>query len=994
MPEIGQTISHYGIIKKIGQGGMGEVFLAQDTSLERNVAIKFLPLETRSDPVARGRFLREAKSAATLDHPHICVVHEANEFEGAPYIVMEYVEGESLKDRLTKGPLPLGETLRLASEIAEALEEAHWRHIIHRDLKPANVMLTRTGHVKVMDFGLAKRLLSAEQAATEEETLTELTRTGTTVGTLAYMSPEQLQGHPVDHRSDIFSFGDLLYEMITGVHPFRKEVEMATAAAILSEDPAPPVQPAPEIPPQLVKLVSEMLGKKPAQRVQSMREIHEQLKRILLQVQPRPEEAGVLNLRELARNLRRPRIAIPGAAILIAVAFFGIWFFRREAEIRWARETALPEVERLIGENDLWRNLVPPYRLAEKAEAIIPRDPRLAELFSKCSLKINIQTEPPGAKIYMKEYKSPESEWTYLGVSPIEKIRLPIGIFRWKIEKEGYETVLAAASTWDSDPNSKNTLGPNDLVRVLDKKADLPLGMVRVPGAKVAVGTLPDFYIDKYEVTNKQFKTFVNGGGYRDRKYWKHKLGKDGKELSWEEAVKFFVDQSGQAGPSTWQAGDYPEGQSEYPISGVSWYEAAAYAEFAGKSLLTAHHWGIARGESTTLIKWPQLGGYAVFAPFNNFKGKGPVPVGSLDGPTSYGAFDMAGNVREWCSNEIQGGRSVRGGAWDDNNYMFEALSRAPAMDRSVRNGFRCALYPEPGRIPPSAFTEVKLPEARDYYKKSVPDSIFKLYRDLYSYDKADLNARLESRRENADWVHERVSFDAAYGGERVIAHLFLPKNTPPPYQTIIYFPGAGSFWTKSAPDLESYYEFTFFLSFLVKNGRAVVYPIYKGTFERSTQSTDAAFNGDTNSHQFAELTIQIVKDLERCIDYLETRPDIDSHKIAHELMSGGAHSVFIIPAVEDRIKANVFIAGFIGGVCRPEVDGINFIGRVKIPTLMMNGRYDPGMQAEFKPMSDLLGTPAKDKKLILYETDHIPPINETIRETLAWLDRYLGPVK
>ena len=548
---IGTTISHYRIIEKIGQGGMGEVFLARDTSLERNVAIKFLPPEMRSDPIARERFLREAKSAATLDHPHICVVHEANEVKGVPFIVMEYVEGASLKDRLARGPLPLGEALQLAAEIAEGLEEAHSRHIVHRDLKPANVMITRAGYVKVMDFGLAKRLLSAEQTATEKETITELTEMGTTVGTLAYMSPEQLQGQTVDHRSDIFSFGTLLYEMLAGIHPFRKDVGMATAAAILDKDPVPLAQHAPDIPEPLVKLVSKMLAKTPAQRPQSMRVIQEELKEILLEVQPRPEEAGVLNLKKLGRSLRRPRVAIPAAAVLMAIVSLGIWFFNHQAKVRWAREEALPEIERMIQENDAWRNLIPPYRLAEKAEAIIPRDPKLAELFSKCSLKIDIKTEPPGAKIYIKDYDAPDSEWSYLGVSPIEKIRLPIGIFRWKIEKEGYETVLAASSSWNvGDPNKGDIILPYDLVRTLDKQGSLPPGMVRVQGADTPVGNLGDFYIDRYEVTNKQYKEFIDNGGYRKKEYWKHKFIKDGRELTWEEATREFVDQTGQPGPA------------------------------------------------------------------------------------------------------------------------------------------------------------------------------------------------------------------------------------------------------------------------------------------------------------------------------------------------------------------------------------------------------------------------------------------------------------
>ncbi len=408
--------------------------------------------------------------------------------------------------------------------------------------------------------------------------------------------------------------------------------------------------------------------------------------------QPSLEAPSEKGAGAVAQWLRNPQVAIPALLVLLALAVGAGWWIHRSARVRWAREKALPEIERLIGEN--WQDFTDAYRLAEKAEEHIPHDPKLAELFSKCSLNINIRTEPAGARIYMKEYKAPDSEWQYLGVSPLVKTRVPIGIFRWKIEKEGYETVLAASSTWGVDVVGRKLFTPSDLVRVLDKKGSVPPGMVRVPGTETEVAKLGDFFIDKYEVTNKQYKEFINGGGYRNRKYWKQKLMKEGSELPWEQAVKGFIDQTGQPGPATWQAGDYPEGQADYPVSGISWYEAAAYAEFVGKNLPTGYHWNMARGGYTTLIQVPQFGGYAIFAPFSNFRGKGPVPVGSLPGITSYGAFDMAGNVREWCWNETPKGRLIRGGAWDDNTYMFGDLesSSSPGSFRQERVPMR-SLY-------------------------------------------------------------------------------------------------------------------------------------------------------------------------------------------------------------------------------------------------------------------------------------------------------------
>jgi len=234
---IGKTLSHYKVLEKIGQGGMGEVFLAQDTTLDRKVALKFLPEEMQQDSTSKKRFLREAKSAAALDHPYICHIHEVGEVEGKSFISMEYVQGETLKDKLAQGPLPLKDALEKATEVAEALEEAHKQGIVHRDVKPSNIMLTPQGHVKVMDFGLAKQVTHVE--GQEQEITTALTKAGSTLGTVPYMSPEQVRGHPVDTRSDIFSFGVVLYEMLTGVNPFKGGTSVDTSHAILGENPPP-----------------------------------------------------------------------------------------------------------------------------------------------------------------------------------------------------------------------------------------------------------------------------------------------------------------------------------------------------------------------------------------------------------------------------------------------------------------------------------------------------------------------------------------------------------------------------------------------------------------------------------------------------------------------------------------------------------------------------------------------------------------------------------
>ncbi len=275
---------------------------------------------------------------------------------------------------------------------------------------------------------------------------------------------------------------------------------------------------------------------------------------------------------------------------------------------------------------------------------------------------------------------------------------------------------------------------------------------------------------------------------------------------------------------------------------------------------------------------------------------------------------------------------------------------------------------------------------------------MFQVYKDQFAYDRTELNATVDARVESqGGWVHETISFDATYGNERVLAHLFLPNNAEPPYQTVIYFPGDASTWMPSSADIENYYEFTMFLSFLVRNGRAVLYPVYKGTFERGSPEIIALLQQPENAATYAytEYLTQVVKDLRRSIDYLETRPHIDSERLAYYGMSLGAFMGSVVLAVEERFRTGILLAGCLIGLGRPEASDLTYVSRVRTPALMLNGKYDVFCPPETssQPMFDLLGTPSEDKRIIFYETDHIPPRTEYIKETLAWLDKYLGPV-
>jgi len=302
---MGQTISHYELREKLGKGGMGEVFLAQDQSLGRRVALKVLSVATEEDETAKKRFVREAKSAAALDHPYICKIYEIGEDAGRPFIAMEYIGGETLGSRLQAGAMPTDEAVRIAIEIAEAVDTAHREDIVHRDLKPANIMLTVGGHVKVLDFGLAKRVTNEDRADSQFETASVLTGQGMTLGTLAYMSPEQLRGDAVDARSDIFSFGTLLYEMVAGQHPFSKSTTVDTAAAILNLPPAPLETPGRGIPGLLEEVIEKMLAKEPGSRYRSLGEVRAALDSVSNRASPGTSSSFALPVSHLAKHSRK-----------------------------------------------------------------------------------------------------------------------------------------------------------------------------------------------------------------------------------------------------------------------------------------------------------------------------------------------------------------------------------------------------------------------------------------------------------------------------------------------------------------------------------------------------------------------------------------------------------------------------------------------------------------------------------------------------------------
>ena len=953
---IGQQISHYELLEKLGEGGMGVVYKARDLRLHRFVALKFLSPHIGPDDAERYRFVQEARAASALDHPNICTIHDIESHDGQAFIVMACYEGETLFARMKRGPLAIAEAIDIGRQIARALAAAHAAGIVHRDVKPANIFVTPDGTVKILDFGIA-RLLDE----------TRITRAGTTIGTIGYMSPEQARGEETDQRADVWALGVILYEMLTGRAAFGGDHPAVVLQAIQSREPEPLAIARPDVPTALVAVVARALEKDRDSRFPNAGAMSVALDEV--ETSRRTAVAAA----PAAQPVRKRSAVMALSIVAVGVLSVAGWFGYRSNRASWARNDAIPQISALVGERRLSEALT----LAERAERHIPEDPVLRRLLSDISLSTTIETQPSGATVEIRPYGETGGSWRTLGVAPLANVRLPRGVYNWRFSKAGHDTIERAAPAVATPV--RITLMPVGTV---------PDGMVFLPkGREVAMVAalglpqdveLDDFYIGKFEVTNREFKRFVDAGGYRREEFWKHPFVADGRSMSWAEAMALFRDKANQPGPATWEVGSYPPGQDDLPVGGVSWFEAAAYAEFAGVTLPSIHHWL----RAATVDAGPYL------LPLANFDYRGPRPVGTTGAMSPAGTYDMAGNVKEWSWTATTAGtRYTLGGGWGEPQYMFGELEPRSPFDRSPVQGFRVAKYAAP--VEPRLIAVFDRARRNFRAEPSASDDTFAQFLRMHRYPSAPLDARIEKTLTAPDGqtIVERATFTAPYPGERVIAYLWLPKDAKPPYQTVIIFPGADALWPATGAVLEQPDRY----DFLVRSGRAVVHPVYRGMYERFTPMPRADPIG------MRDYLLRMSQDFRRTLDYLATRSDLDASKRAYFGGSFGAAFGPLMIAAEPRVQLALFIGGGLPSArLEPEIDVIHYLPRVTMPALLLDGRYDfffPYEESQ-KPFFERLGTPPDQKRHVTVEAAHAVPRAEYLRELLGWLDKYFGPAK
>ncbi len=985
------TLGDYSIVRQVGRGGMGIVYEAWQNSINRRVALKVLPAGVAADTKMLARFIREAQVVGKLKHPNVVSVFGMGVEAQTPYYAMEFVDGQSLADFLRLIDDPAASNAEFCSRmarsfvgVAKGLQHAHEEGVVHRDIKPSNLMFETNDQdasdrkLRILDFGLARH-----------EGQDNLTMTGDILGTVAYMSPEQAAAsNEIDRRTDVYSLGATMYESLTLQPPLKGKNTQETLSQIESTEPVSPRSINPHIPRDLETIVLHCLRKDPRDRYSDAKSVAIDLQKYLRgeAIVARPQSTIEKIARRTWRLRRTLTVGAIVATVVLSLAVFSRSQNRAKQDLEWVQD-AMPRIQECIDQE----RYIEAFQLVKRVRHLAPENETVESLASLFLREISVSSDPPGAKVSIQEYGKSNGSWLELGTTPLEKVEAPVSRFRWRVE-------LQSCAPQEFVRLVHHRKIPTSLEFPLSPKQG-PIGMLLVGGGNfraVGIGrhaqvSLPRFWMDRQEVANEAYQEFVDQGGYSRPDYWNQTFeqsnseGTDGQNLSFEEAMARFVDETGKAGPSGWHNGRHPKGEGKLPVSGVSWYEAMAYARFRGKSLPSVFHW---RGES----------GFETSAPttLSNIATEALAPVGESPALSPNGLRDMIGNVKEWCSNSTADSdeRFALGGCWQDPAYAFHHVPTFSPWERSEAIGFRCVKYVD--EMANSVFLG---PVDKSYpidHTKRRPLPVEKVQdyiTQIYDYSPFDLEPELERIRETPQVTIEKITINSAYG-ERFDCLLYLPAGFKRPLQAMVTGCANGEWYLKDVTENREE------ASYVLSSGRAVIVPAKYGHFGRhpGNSSVDGKL---ASPQQTQRRRVCQMQDYMCVMDYLQTRADIDQSKIGHIGFSSGASKLPMVLAIENRFRTGIMVSG---GLASYEVlescEPFNFAPLVNVPVLMLNRESDtvyPVGNAQ-EPLFRLLGTPAEHKRHMIFPGGHGFFSNATRKQTLEleqiivdWLDKYLG---
>ena len=655
--------------------------------------------------------------------------------------------------------------------------------------------------------------------------------------------------------------------------------------------------------------------------------------------------------------------------LLFAVSISNIFFIGSANRIKRLNQEIIPKINSLINDGDYFEA----YAMLDDTTLISENFP---EIFNSISDIRTIESNPINADVYYTRNNLDDNEDYYLGKTPIKNVRVPRGVIKLKFKKDGYrDRVIITNFRWTAPFKSPNLskIDSDKVVLIDSSTVNLAIaGIVDTEPKK-----LNSYYIDENEISNKDYYEFLNSPSYQNSKFWndlikKHKI----KRFSYND-ISRFLDNTGRNGPSTWSVGKYKENQENFPVLGVSWFEALAYCEFRGKTLPNIYQWDKSAGMTSANF----------IIPGSNILKNSPVDIDSKTVRGYYGLKHVAGNAREWIYNTSgEKDKFILGGGYNDEVYLFNWVQSSDPYDRTETNGCRCANTVDNELI--VGYEPIERPTKDLSLLKPADKKTYEIYRSQYNYDKFELNPKIiESKINNSGYRVERIEFDS-FNNDKMQVLLYLPKNTIDPHKLIIWYPGSNTINQRSSEGVMD--NLSKSRGFFIESGYALALPIFTSTFERGDGLINSIPNPTIN---YRDHVITWGREMQITIDYLISRDDIDKENIAYFGTSWGGRLGGIMVAIENRFKTAILM---VGGMRvqnkKPEADPLHFLPRVKIPVLMLNGRYDHFFPVETSqiPMYDFLGTDPKFKKHIIYETGHYIPFNDLVNESLNWLQIYL----